>query len=174
MEKGTVIKIFVIGLITIGIVVGILTIVGVFNPKPETNNGNGTNYPDIDLAWYDTSVKCRNKYPNNPSAFGNNKYKYNKGCYECPDGYKLHYMDELRYKDTPTCYKFDYKPALPDETDKTKFSCGKYITDNDMPTLYRSKITPTNVSPWDTIQPNMCAIRKDINNGIPASFVGAL
>jgi hypothetical protein len=152
---------------------GIYGLIIIFTPKkPSTSNAKIIT--DIDRGLYDTTLRCRNKYPNFPYAYGNDKRKMSKGCYTCPNGYRIFpYTDEtLDYADTPRCFKYEYKPALQDDNQKNLFSCSKYITENDMPDSWKYNFPLSEYSPLDVIQPNLCAVRKDSKNWIPATYLG--
>lgn len=152
-----------------------LALLGVFTPKPPSPQielkGRDL-YSENDLGLYDTTAKCRAKYPNNPLAFGNEKMKFNKGCYECPKGYFIKEYQTLDFQDTPRCYKTEFKPA---GSDGKKLNCSKYITDNDLPDLWKYPLEPDRYTPpWENIHPYVCKVRKDAKNYVPANFLGSL
>ena len=160
--------------IIILIVFFILAILGVFTskPKPQRLPHGRDLYTEKELGLYDTTAKCRVKYPNNPLAFGNDKMKFNKGCYECPEGYFIRDYKTLDYEDTPRCYKTEFKPAGGEEN---ILSCAKHVGKNSSPDTWLYALKPeSRLTPWEAIQPYACKIRKDTQNPVPANFLGAI
>jgi hypothetical protein len=152
------------------IVFGILGLTGFFVLK-NTNNTSLPLYSEAEMGLYNTTVKCRQKYPNNPYAFGNDKRKMSKGCYTCPDGYFIAAEASLDDNDTPTCWKYSgYKPAKSTQNENEGLRCDSYFVPNST-TIDNDSIYPhKGLSPWETIQPTACRVRD--TQYVPATYLG--
>ena len=144
----------------------ILAIAGVFNPPKQNRLRQPLPlYSDKKMGLWETTAKCRLKYPNHPLAFGNEVIN-KKGCYTCPKGYLLRHdelLDEKLYEDKDIrCVKGEYKPAKGKKIDDNDYrlSCLDYYDDGY--SLYDDKSSPEKrTTPWDTIQPSACGVAKN-------------
>jgi len=139
-----------------------LIIARVFHPEVRLPSGHGLPmYGATEMGLYNTTVKCRSKYPNHPLAFGNDVIN-KKGCFSCPSGYILNSDTMLNSKDYSEirCERTEFKPAKVSKTDKRILSCLDYNNDTDR--VYPAEPYPKKgLNPWETIQPYACKINKN-------------
>lgn len=146
VEKETWKTSLIVFLTIVVIVLTALILMGVFNTtdSPSSSSGSSQDFSD----FYEGTVQCRAKYPNNPLAFG----KKDKGCYVCPENHIGGFGDNsISEEGTPKCYPVVFKPAL---------SMGKYLSCQGYNTETRTAL-PTKdqlKASSDVHYPNVCEL----------------